>query len=125
MTSVPVSQLTLNWEPGLPDRWPTLRAYIAYRMQVQAKSAKAIAGDMDIAPSTLSRKLSPGPEDTQRFNLDDLEGYLKSTGDTAAVIEYLAAKFMAGGDESRKARAIARVELLATELEKAIREVKG
>lgn len=125
MTSIPTSQLTLNWEPGLPDRWSTLRAYIAHRIDTQAKPAKTIAADMDIAPSTLSRKLHPGPEDSQRFNLDDLEKYLAATGDVAAVIEYLAAKYMAGGDDDRKARAISRVEMLATELEKAIREVKS
>jgi hypothetical protein len=125
MTTVPTSQLTLNWEPSLADRHPSLRAYIAHRINLQSKPAKTIAADMDIAPSTLSRKLHPSPEDSARFNTDDLEKYLAATGDVAAVIEYLAAKFMAGGDEARKARAISRVELLAVELEKAIREVKG
>lgn len=125
MTTPPNSQLTLSWEPGLPDRWSTLRAYIAHRIDVQAKPAKTIAAEMDIAPSTLSRKLHPSPEDSQRLNVDDLEKYLAATGDVAAIIEYLAAKYMAGGDQARKARAISRVEMLATEIEKAIREVRG
>ena len=95
MTSIAPSQLTLNFEPSLPDRFPSLRAYIAHRTPLLSKSAKVIAADMDMSPSTLSRKLNPSEGDTQRFNLDDLEAYLESTGDASAVIEYLAAKFLA------------------------------
>lgn len=125
MTTVPVSQLTLNLEPTLPDRWPTLRHFIAHRVNLQSKPAKTIAAEMDIAPSTLSRKLNPSDGDTQRFNVDDLELYLDRTGDAPAIIEYLAAKYMGGGDEARKARAIAKVEALAAELEKAVTAMRG
>lgn len=124
MTTIPTSQLTLNLEPSIPERWASLRAYVAHRIDLQAKPAKTIAADMDIAPSTLSRKLHPGPEDSQRFNLDDLEKYLASTGDAAAVIEYLAAKYLGGGDEARKARAVARVEALTRDLQRALSEIK-
>ena len=114
MPSVAHSQLTLNFELALAERFPTLRDFLAFRVQVQAKPAKVIAGDMDMSPSTLSRKLSPGEGDTQRFNVDDLERYIQSSGDTSAV-EYLASKYMCS-DENRHARAIARVEALSTEL---------
>src|SRR6478735_1219907 len=95
------SQLTLNFEPSLPERFTMLRAYIAHRSTVQQKSQKTIAADMDMSPSTLSRKLNPADGDTQRFNLDDLEGYIESTGDVGAVSEYLAAKYM-DNDEARR-----------------------
>lgn len=114
MPSVAHSQLTLNFEQALAERFPTLRDFLAFRVQVQAKPAKVIAGDMDMSPSTLSRKLSPGDGDTQRFNVDDLEHYIQCSGDTSA-IEYLASKYMCS-DENRQARAIARVEALSTEL---------
>ena len=114
MTRDSDTQLTLNFEPALAERFHTLRDYIAFRVQVQAKPAKLIAGDMDMSPSTLSRKLAPGDGDTQRFNLDDLEHYMQATGDTAA-IEYLASKYLCS-DQLRHARAIARVESLSTEL---------
>ena len=48
-----MSQLTLNFEPGVAERWPTLREYVAYRAQVTAKHLKVQAADMDMAPSTL------------------------------------------------------------------------
>lgn len=118
-----MSQLTLNFEPALPDRFPTLRAFVAHRSAVVAKPAKAVAADMDMAPSTLSRKLNPADGDTQRFNLDDLEAWLASTGDAPAVVEYLAAKFMVS-DKARSQRAVAKFEAMLPDLLQAIAQIK-
>lgn len=115
-------QMTLNFEPSLPDRFPTLRDFIAYRVQVQAKPAKSIAADMDISPSLLSRKLSPAEGDTQKLNCDDLERYIVATGDTT-VIDYLAAKYLQS-DQARKVRNLARLESLAVELERTLKLVR-
>jgi hypothetical protein len=120
-----MNQLTLSLEPGVIERWPTLREYVEHRAGVQQKLKKTIAADMDMSPSLLTRKLSPSEGDTQRFNVDDLEAYLASTGDTPAVIEYLAAKFMGGGDEARRARAISTVEALLPDLQRAVATLKG
>ena len=119
MTSFAPTHMTFSFEASLPDRFPTLRAYVAHRTPLLNKSAKVIAADMDISPSLLSRKLNPSEGDTQRFNLDDLESYLAATGDAAAVIEYLAAKYM-DTEAARKARALSRVERLAEELSSAM-----
>lgn len=124
MTSIAPSQMTLSFEPTLPDRFPTLRAYIAHRTPLLTKSAKVIAADMDMSPSTLSRKLNPTEGDTQRFNLDDLEAFLESTGDAPAVIEYLAAKYM-DSPEARKTRVISKVERLAEELNNAMAALRN
>lgn len=124
MTSLAPSQMTFSFEPSLPERFPTLRSYIAHRTPTLAKSAKVIAADMDMSPSTLSRKLNPSDGDTQRFNLDDLEAFLQSTGDAPAVIEYLAAKYM-DSPEARKARVITKVERLAEELATAMIQLKA
>lgn len=123
MTSVSSSQLTLNFEPSLPDRFGTLREFLAYRVNVQQKSQKVIAAEMDMSPSTLSRKLNPQDTDTQRFNLDDLEAYLQASKDAGAVIEYLAAKYL-DNDEARKARMINRVESMLPELASLLASLK-
>jgi len=123
MPSAPDAQLTLAFEPALPERFRTLRDYMAHRIQVQAKPAKTIAADMDMSPSTLSRKVSPGDGDTQRFNVDDLELYIQVTGDTGA-IEYLAAKYLCS-DAQRRVRALARVESLSAELAGLVSSLKG
>ena len=123
MRSVPVNQLTLNFEPALVDRFGSLREYLAHRVQVQPKPQKTIAADMDMSPSMLSRKLSPGDGDTQRFNLDDLERYISATGDTSA-IDYLAAKYLSS-DETRAAQAVARFEQLITDAAAALATIKS
>jgi len=110
-----MSQYTLSFEPALPERFPTLRAYVAHRSAVVAKPMKAVAADMDVAPSTLSRKLNPAEGDTQRFNLDDLEAWLHSTGDAPAVVEYLAAKFL-DTDTTRQQRALLQLESLQQQI---------
>jgi hypothetical protein len=117
-----MNQLTLNFEAGLVERFATAREYLAHRVQVQAKPLKTIAADMDLSPSTLSRKLSPGDGDTQRFNLDDLERYIQVTRDTS-LIDYLAAKYLAS-DADRKARAVDRFERLLADASVALAAMK-
>ena len=118
-----MNQLTLNFEPNLVERFSTAREYLAHRAQVQVKPLKTIAADMDMSPSTLSRKLAPGDGDTQRFNLDDLERFIEATGDTS-LIDYLAAKYLAS-DADRKARAVDRFERLLAEAAVALATMKG
>lgn len=115
MTSLATPQFTFDFEPSLPERFASLRAYVAFRVQEQRLNAAGLAGKMDLSPSVLSRKLNQPEGDTQRFNVDDLEGYIKATGDVQSVIEYLAAKYL-DSEESRRTRALARVETLLAEL---------
>jgi hypothetical protein len=115
MPSVAPSQMTFSFEPALPDRFPTLRAYVAHRASITQKSLKSQAADMDMAPSTLTRKLNPAEGDTQRMNCDDLEDWIKSTGEAAAVIEYLCAKYMDTPD-ARRARLLNKLEGMVPDL---------
>lgn len=115
MASLAAPQLTLNFEPSLPERFATLREYVAHRAMVVPKSVKVQAADMDLSPSTLSRKLNPAEGDTQRMNLDDFENWLASTKDCPAIIAYLAAKYM-DSDEARRSRLLSRVESMLPEL---------
>jgi hypothetical protein len=120
-----MSQLTLNFDPALHERFPTLRSFIAYRAQAGvSKPMKVQAADLDMAPSTLSRKLNPHEGDTQRFNLDDLEAWLHSTGDAAAVVEYLASKYL-DNDTSRQQRIAAKLEAMLPDLMQALAQMKG
>lgn len=115
MPSLPPSQMTFSFEPALPDRFPSLRHYVAHRASITAKSFKTQAADMDMAPSTLSRKLNPAEGDTQRMNCDDLEAWIASTGEAGAVIEYLAAKYMDTA-EARRARLLNKLEGMVPDL---------
>lgn len=123
MPSLAPAQMTLSFEPSLVDRFPSLRAFVAHRSTVTKKSQKTQAADMDMAPSTLTRKLNPADGDTQRLNCDDLEAWLDSTGEAPAVIEYLAAKYM-DTPEARRARLITRLEGMVPELAQALAALK-
>lgn len=124
MPSLSAAQMTLSFEPALPDRFPTLRSYVAHRASLTSKSLKVQAADLDMAPSTLTRKLNPADGDTQRFNCDDLEEWIKSTGEAAAVIEYLAAKFM-DTPEARRARLLSKLEGMVPELMASIASLRA
>lgn len=124
-SELPPSQLTLNFEPSLAERFGSLREYVAFRVQEQRLHAATLAGKMDLAPSTLSRKLNQPEGEAQRLNCDDLERYIGVTGDLMAVVEYLVAKFSPGGDDVRKARMLANAEKLLAELAPVLQALRG
>ncbi len=86
------AQLTLNFEPGLAERWRSLKACCRERIFAHPKPLKTVAADMDLSESELSRKLAENPNDTRNFNCDDLEAYIAATGDVTP-IHYLAEKY--------------------------------
>ena len=53
-----------------------------YRCQ---KPMKAIAADMDLSESSLSRKLSENDDDRRSFSVADLEGAIRATGDASPI----------------------------------------
>lgn len=124
MSSLAINQLTLDFQPSLSERFPTLREYIAYRSMSLQKPLKSIAADMDMSPSTLSRKLNPGEGDTQRFNLDDLQNYLDTTGDASAVIEWLASRYM-DSDEAKQKRMVSEASKLMLQLQETLSKIQG
>lgn len=116
-------QLTLDLEPGLVERFPTAMDCLRASVYAGRAPLKTIAAEMDLSASTLSRKLAQDPDDPRRFSVDDLEHYIKATGDTA-VVEYLAAKYLQS-DESRRLQAVNTVARLLPELASLMATLKG
>lgn len=110
-----MEQITLNYEQGLVESFPTCREYLAHRVHHQGVPQKAIAADMDYSPSHLSRKCSQSPDDSMRMTLDDLEKFIQVTGDSSPVL-YLVEKFLA--------KDTGRLQELELELER-LRRLKG
>lgn len=96
------TQLVLDFEPGLSERWPTLMDYVRHCVHSQPKPMKTIAADMDLSASDLSRKLSENPSDPRRFTADDLDHYIAATGDHRP-IRWLVERYMAGRHDKREA----------------------
>ncbi len=98
-------QLVLNFDAGSAESYATCREYVAARVHQLGRAQKAIAADMDYSPSDLSRKLAQNPDDSRRFTLDDLETYIKVTGDKKPVL-YLVEKYLSESDEAALLRQI-------------------
>jgi hypothetical protein len=85
----PENQLTLNFEPGLSDRYRSLRDCVASSVYRYGLTNAAI--DLDKAPGNLSVELSADP--SRKFGVDDLERYLTKSRDFTAIY-YLVEKFL-------------------------------
>lgn len=96
------SQLTLDFRPGLTERYETVLDCIKSSVYSNEKPIKSIAANMDMSPSDLSRKLAGNPDDPRRFSVTDLERYIEVTGDTTPVL-YLAAKYCIDAGVKQKA----------------------
>jgi hypothetical protein len=82
-------QLTLSFEPGLSDRYTSLRECIAAGVYRNGLGNTAI--DLDVAPGNLSVQLSADP--SRHFSVDSLERYVEKTGDTTPIY-YLIERFL-------------------------------
>lgn len=109
MFPVETKQLTLNFEPGMTEAYPTCLEFVSYRIHHQRKPVKIIAADMDYSPSDLSRKLAQYDNDSSRFTLDDLEKYMAVTGDADPVL-YLVEKYLSKDDPDELKRKIIELE---------------
>ncbi len=94
-------QLSLDFEPGLTERHKTLLACARESAYRSPRPLKAIAAEMDLSESELSRKLSGHEADTRRLTVDDLVKLVEVTGDTAP-IDWLIEKFHLDSDEKQK-----------------------
>ena len=110
-------QLTLNFEPGLAERYGSLRECIA--TGVYQRGLKRVAIDLDQAPSNLSVQLS---EDSSRnFSVDSLEKYIEKTGDTAPVM-YLIERFLAADARSDSGK---KLQAMRAKMAEMMREMEG
>lgn len=107
-------QMTLDFTPGLTERHETLLACLRECAHTQRAPMKAIAADMDLSLSELSRKLAGNPDDTRRFSVDDLERFISATGDMTPIY-YLIERFIEDADV-RQRRALGELVKLAPQL---------
>lgn len=93
-------QHVLNFDPGLSERWSSLKSCVRERVYANKKPLKAIAADMDLSESDLSRKVGGNPDDPRNFSIDDLERYIETTGDVTPIL-YLVEKYSVSENAKR------------------------
>jgi hypothetical protein len=111
------NQLTLDFEPGLADRYQSIREVVA--TGVYKRGLGSVAIDLDQAPGNLSVQLSG--DNTRHFSVDSLERYMEKTGDFTPIY-YQIEKFLADKTASKDAataEALVALKQLAPMLKKA------
>ena len=93
--SAPKEQLTLSFEQGLADKFPSLRECVATGVYQRGLGNTAI--DLNKAPGNLSVELSDDPQ--RHFSCDSLERYMEKSKDLTPLY-YLIDKFLQ--DKGRK-----------------------
>lgn len=101
MPALSANQLTLDFTPGLTERWGSALECVRERAYSHRNPLKTIAADMDQSLSELSRKLASNPEDTRRLSLDDFEAFLRATGDMTPIY-YLIDKYLTDSTVKQK-----------------------
>jgi hypothetical protein len=108
-------QLTLNFEPGLSERYPSFRECVASSVYRYGLTNAAI--DLDKAPGNLSVELSADP--ARKFGIEDLEKYLAKSKDYTAIY-YLIDKFLREKtDDGTTAELLAMFKQMAPALKRA------
>ena len=108
-----MEQLTIDFDKSVVAAYSSCTEYVCARVHQQGVPQKAIAADMDYSPSQLSQKLGSNGQSSARFTLDDLENYIRVTGDREP-LKYLVSKHLVNqsSDELK-----AQINLLQRQLE--------
>lgn len=106
------AQLSLSLDPALSDRHASLKSCFA--ACVYGIGIERVASKLDLSPSHLSEALGGGGDRGRKVDLDWLERYVATYGDTTPVL-YLVAKFLRDPSANDAARAD-RIENLLGEL---------
>lgn len=101
-------QLALDFEPGLTERYATLMDAVRAQAYGCGRPLKAVAADMDLSQSELSRKLAQNDADPRRFTVEDLERFIPATG-SYLVIHWLIERHLEDRD-ARRERAVVELQ---------------
>jgi hypothetical protein len=95
-----VQQMNLTFEPGLTARFRSLREVTAHSVYSSRRGLSAVAADLDMSPSELTKRLNADSAEPRPMRVDDLEAIIQSTGD-ATPIYWLVEKYLRDPDAVR------------------------
>jgi len=104
MPVVANNQMTLDFTPGLTERFPGLLDVVRSGAYTHRNPLKTIAADMDMSASTLSRKLGGDPDDPRKLSVEDLQKYIEATDDLLPIY-WLIEKYLQN-EEDKQNRAL-------------------
>lgn len=115
-------QVDLELDPGILDQYPDFRDAVRASVYSCGRAFKAIAADLDMSVSELSRKLADNPNDPVHFPYNRLPDLIRATGDLRPVY-WLVATFIES-DEQKQHRAIDQLSRLLPQIQALIKRVQ-
>lgn len=115
-------QIDLDLDPGMIDQFPDFRDVVRASVYSCGRAFKAVAADLDMSVSELSRKLADNPNDPVHFPLHRLPELISATGDKRPIY-WLIARFIESED-ARRSRAIDALSNLLPQIQSALKDVK-
>ena len=112
-------QVEIEFQPGLLEQYPDFRDVVRASVYSCGRAFKAVAADLDMSVSELSRKLADNPNDPVHFPLHRLPELLTATGDQRP-LHWLIARFVED-EKKKRARAIDDIAKLLPQLQHLVR----
>jgi len=97
-------QVEINFEAGLTEQFPDFRDVVRASVYSCGRALKAVAADLDMTSSELSRKLSDNPNDPVHFPVHMLPALIRATGDKRPI--YWLVETFLEDDDTKRARAV-------------------
>ena len=122
MRVVAGTQLTLDFQPSVRARFPTLRQCVHFAVLEDPRGIKAVASDCDISVSELSRRLAPTEGDARSLDVNLMVEVMRSTG-SLLPLQWLLGEFVPD-EKSRLVTALSAAESLLPQLQTVISELQ-
>jgi len=108
-------QVEINFESGLTGQFPLFRDVVKAAVYGCGRQFKAVAADLDMTSSELSRKLGDNPNDPVHFPLHLLPELIRATGDKRPIY-WLVESFLEDEELKRK-RSVAQLADMLPQLQ--------
>ena len=115
-------QLSIPLDAGLLQQFPEFRDVVRASVYSCGRAFKAVAADLDMSVSELSRKLTDNPADPVHFPLHRLPDLIRSTGDKRPVM-WLVETFL-DDPAARRQSAVDRIASMLPELSALLKDAK-
>lgn len=102
MRVIAANQFTLELQPGLLQRYSSLRECVYHSVLNDRRGLKGVAADVDLSMSELSRRLNPSEGDPRSCDVDLMVKIMASTNDLTP-LHWLMARFLQDEDAKRRA----------------------
>lgn len=116
-------QYTFDFEPGLTERFKTWESVLAAAVYGSRKGLNAIAGDLDMSPSELTRRLNPDSDDARPLRTKDATAIIRATEDMRPV--YWLIETFLNDPETLRQEALSRLPALIAAVQATLEQAGG